>query len=130
MKVWNAYGSEHSSRIVLIGRFKDETGRQRFLKDFNFIADCVAKMDNVYDMDVETFPRERHDALMGGKVCGGQILTPDDCKGFAFERPEADGELGVKIESNEYDWNGVIKLLVENGAKVEVFSEHSYPQEP
>jgi Family of unknown function (DUF6375) len=23
MKIWNSYGSEHSARIVMIGRFKD-----------------------------------------------------------------------------------------------------------
>lgn len=129
MKIWDAYGSEHSSSIVLRGSFKQITDKKQFLKDFGLIANEVAKEEDVYDLGPESFPETIHDLIVKGTIRGGSVLAPSDLIGFSYEAPQEDGTLGVTIKSNEYDWNGVIKLLIINGAKVEVFSEHDYPEE-
>ncbi|CAN5803447.1 hypothetical protein BH09VER1_BH09VER1_49620 [soil metagenome] len=122
MKIWNAYGSEHSMNLVMIGRFKD-AGTAEAAKD------AIEELQQ-YFMDHEpdgvTYSREVMDLF--GKL-NVHTIGSAELGQFRYEFSISAAQERVVIYTDESDVSALWKVLIDRGAKVEIFSIHDYPED-
>ncbi|MBB5352938.1 hypothetical protein HNR46_003187 [Haloferula luteola] len=122
MKIWNAYGSEHSMNLVMIGCFKD-AGAAEAAKDA--IEELQAYFSE-HDPDGEIYTREVMDLLSRCKV---STVAATELEQFRYDfSVNTDGQ-NVLIKTDEADVSAICKLLIDRGAKVQIYSKHDYPEE-
>lgn len=127
MKVWKSFGSEHSQNLVLIGKFKTTGEAEDFKEKFDdltgFLVDQEASGNLSYDAD--RFNKPLMDYLSQNKI---YHLSPQLLMQLIYD-------INVLVSGNEIhatsddDLNALISLLLDKGAKVEVFSAHDYPEQ-
>jgi hypothetical protein len=131
MKVWYGYGSDHSANLVMIGEFKtaEEASRvhqliERLME--NAGSDLAERIFD-YGEESERFSESTTKSL---RELGLNYLAPTDISDFAFWNPSIskDGK-SIRFRSDEEGIGGFVKLLVKEGAKVEVYSEHEFPED-
>ncbi|KFZ80852.1 hypothetical protein ED92_11060 [Amycolatopsis sp. MJM2582] len=128
MRIWNGYGSEHSMDLVLIGRFQTVTGakaaqeRMEALKD---LAEAVWSDDDWRSPD-ERMPRELGEALAEMKLYD---MGRYDVDVFALDHSVTRTAETVRIWTDESDVQGFLKVLLNYGAKVEVYSRHEWDED-
>ncbi|MBK8972113.1 MAG: hypothetical protein IPM37_12330 [Hahellaceae bacterium] len=124
MKVWQSYGSEHSANLVMIGRFKEESeaGEVKELLDFLF-----AKLPDLVDFDVneDRYNSEAAKLLQSKNI---YYLSPTELIQFRYEISYTQSGNEIRFTTDEDDVSGLLKLMLHNGAKLEVFSAHNYPE--
>jgi hypothetical protein len=130
MKIWYGYGSEHSMNLVMIGHFKD-AGDAASAKEVidRLIEQVSADVDNgqmVIGDFSDSFTPGILDLLQKVKV---HILAPDELQQLGYDAyVKLDGDK-VVVTTDEADVSAFLKVLLEKGARVEVFSAHVYPNE-
>lgn len=131
MKIWTGYSSEHSMNLVLIGKFKQA-------KDAESVADVIKKLgeqatkDDAYAIAHAPPEDQRFSDGMMALIRQFELYTlaPEELGQFNFEHSvEQDGDT-IKISTDEADVSAFIKLFVDSGARVEVYSAHHYPDKP
>ena len=130
MKIWNGYGSEHSMNLVLIGRFKREQDAEKVEKDIERLSDQASK-DDSHSMSFGQPEDQRFsdDMLSLLRSLNLNILGPADLGQLISEhqlRREGDR---ITVTTDEAEVSAFVKLFIEAGAKVEVFSAHNYPSD-
>jgi len=130
MKIWNGYGSEHSMNLVLIGRFKRAQDAEKVEKDIEKLRAQAAKEDS-HDISFAPAEQQRFSdemlALVGSLNL--YILGPADLGQLVSDhnlRREADQ---ITVTTEEAEVSAFVKLFIDAGAKVEVFSAHDYPSD-
>lgn len=123
MKIWQGYGSEHSSNLVLIGYFKNSTDAQKTLK---LIEELQVGLDGKIEIDA---PRHRfgEDVLALLRKLECYELRPPELEQFLFDVRTIVEDNKIILTTDEYDVSAFYKLMIENKAKVEIFSTHDYP---
>jgi alpha-amylase/alpha-mannosidase (GH57 family) len=125
MKIWNSYGSEHSAQLVLIGRFKtiaDADGAHRVLTEIN----DYMRTHSPELFQAVRYPPEFQALLEGLKI---HNLSVHEIDQFSYEVHATLKEDEVRISTNEPDISAYLKVMVDRGAKVEVFTTLSYPED-
>ncbi|WP_417311190.1 DUF6375 family protein [Ectopseudomonas khazarica] len=128
MKIWNGYGSEHSMNLVLIGRFKRAQDAEKVEKDIDKLSAQASKDDSdsipFAKPENQRFSDDMLSLLYSLNV---HSLAPSELgqlvSDYRLERE--DGRITVTTE--EADVSAFVKLFIDAGAKVEVFSAHDYP---
>jgi hypothetical protein len=130
MKIWNGYGSEHSMNLVLIGRFKRAQDAEKVEKDIERLS-VQASKDDSHSMSFDAPEDQRFSdemlSLLGSLHLN--ILGPADLGQLISEhqlRREGDR---ITVTTDEAEVSAFVKLFIEAGAKVEVFSAHDYPSD-
>ncbi|WP_321877903.1 DUF6375 family protein [Paraburkholderia bannensis] len=130
MKIWTSYGSEHSMNLVLIGRFKHA-------RDAEHVEDLIQKLavqagkDETYSVshtgpDEQRFSDEMLKMLMDLKV---YTLGPGEIEQFVSDHSLERTDATITVTTDEADVSAFIKLFVDAGGRVEVFSAHDYNPE-
>ena len=130
MKIWNGYGSEHSMNLVLIGRFKQAQDAEKAEKDINKLSTQAAK-DECYTIPFNAPENQRFsdDMLSLLRSLKLNVLGPSDLSQLISDHHlSRDGDR-IKITTDEAEVSAFVKLFIEAGAKVEVFSAHDYPSD-
>lgn len=131
MKIWTGYSSEHSMNLVLIGKFKQT-------KDAEAVADVIKKLreqaskDDAYAIAHAPPEDQRFSDGMMALIHQFQLhtLAPEELGQFNFEHSvKQDGDT-IRISTDEADVSAFIKLFVDSGGRVEVYSAHHYPDKP
>lgn len=130
MKIWNGYGSEHSMKLVLIGRFKEESDAERaqaFIKQLK----TQSMKDENHDLaqakpEDQIFSDEMLSLLSKLRL---NTLGPADLGQFLSDYRLKHQRRLITIETDEAEVSAFMKLFVEVGAKVEIYSAHDYPQD-
>jgi hypothetical protein len=120
MKIWNAYGSEHSMNLVMIGRFKD-AGAAEAAKD------AIEELQQ-YFADKEPEGSTYSDGVMA-LLSKLKIHTIGSTELQQFRYDFSLSAVGEKviIKTDEADVAALWKVLIDRGAKVEMFSAHDHP---
>lgn len=130
MKIWSGYGSEHSMNLVLIGKFKRAQDAEKTEKEIDKLKAQAAKDDS----DSIPFAKpenQRFSDDMLSLLCSLNVhsLAPSELgqlvSDYRLERE--DGR--ITVTTDEADVSAFLKLFIEAGAKVEVFSAHDYPSD-
>lgn len=128
MKIWSAYASEHSMNLVMIGRFKKVRDAQEAKRLIDRLQEQVAAESGAYQPDSEAHEQRFSDEML-------QLLTessfhsayPTELGQFELDVHVAVDGSQVVITTDEADVSAFLKLLIDKGARVEVYSAHDYP---
>jgi len=124
MKIWNSYGSEHSMNLVMIGQFKnsDDAKKTKELID-KFSGELRDKIDIGKASD--RYPDNVRDLLRDTNC---YILRPFELEHFLYDvSTELKGDK-IILRTDESEVSAFFKLMIENGARVEIYSAHDYPE--
>lgn len=130
MKIWNGYGSEHSMNLVLIGRFKREQDAAKVEKEIEKLT-AQATEDESHAVAFDP-PEDRRfsDGMLDllGKLNLMTLGPADLSQLLSDHRLRREGDQ-ITVTTDEAEVSAFVKLFVEAGAKVEVFSAHDYPSD-
>ena len=123
MKIWQSFGSEHSSNLVMIGHFKNVADAQEAQKLIEILKEGLKDKSDIGNY------RERYDdeiwALLKRANC--YSLAPYELEQFQFDFSTQLDDNKIILTTDEYEVSGFFMLMINNGAKVEIFSAHDYP---
>lgn len=130
MKIWKEYGSEHSMNLVLIGKFKRAQDAEKVEKVINRLSNQASKDDSYSTAlgapDEQRFSDEMLALLRSLDL---NILGPADLGQLVSEHSlRCEGDR-ITVTTDEAEVSAFVKLFIEAGAKVEVFSAHDYPSD-
>lgn len=127
MKIWKGYGSEHSMNLVMIGHFKEA----RDAEEVKQLLDQLARQvkDDADESQSNTAPQDWFTDRMLEllRAANLYILGPAELEQLLYDvQVDVDGNK-VVITTDEVDVSAFLKVLLDNGARVEVYSAHDYP---
>lgn len=130
MKIWNGYGSEHSMNLVLIGRFKRAQDAEKVEKDIDKLSAQAAK-DDSYSIPFARSENQRFSDDMLSLLCSLNLNTlgPADLGQLVSDHHLSREGDRITVTTDEAEVSAFVKLFIEAGAKVEVFSAHDYPSD-
>lgn len=128
MKIWSGYGSEHSMNLVLIGKFKRVQDAEKTEKDIEKLSEQASKDDchsiSFAGPEYQRFSESMLSLLRSLKL---NTLGPADLGQLLSEHYlKREGDQ-ITVTTDEAEVSAFVKLFIEAGAKVEVFSAHDYP---
>lgn len=127
MKIWNGYGSEHSMNLVLIGRFKRAKDAEKVENDIGKLNAQATKDDShSISFSAPEYQRFSIDMLSLLSRLNLNTLGPADLGQLISEYQLRREGNCITVTTDEAEVSAFVKLFVEAGAKVEVFSAHDY----
>jgi hypothetical protein len=129
MKIWYGYGSEHSMNLVMIGQFENvhDAAKAKQLIDW-----LTEKVRGEIDAGAMTMgePHQRFgngwlDFLGKLKV---YYLGLIELEQFAYDVRVEIEDNRVILTTDESDVSAFLKVLLNEGGRVEVYSAHNYPE--
>lgn len=124
MKIWDGYGSEHSMNLVMIGHFKNTEDSDKVYRLIQQLTDGLADKIDVgsqcdrYDEDVMNLLKETKCYNLG----------PIELEQFLYDISTRLDKDKIIITTDEADISAFLKLMINYGAKVEIYSAHDYPE--
>jgi hypothetical protein len=127
MKIWIGHGSEHSYNLVMIGYFADEKSARSAEQKFQRLGAAVESElpDLAWDAD-QRFTSGMRELLDELKTWD---LSRSDLENFAYEHTIRRSGKELRIETDEGEVQGFLKLLIGEGARIEVYSAHEWTAE-
>ena len=125
MKFWTGYGSEHSANLVMLGKFKTAEDATGFLAELEKLERLIQEDDGGDDVFRE-IPKKIIDEVFNGHIRFCNDFAPKDLEDFRMDlqrRQRSDDRTIVEFKSDVTGWAGLIKMMVNAGARVEVFDE-------
>ena len=123
MKIWHGYGSEHSMNLVMIGHFKSTEDSK---KTYRLIEQLTEGLIDKIDVGSQ---RDRFDEgvidLLKETKCYN--LSPIELEQFLYDISTRLDKENIIITTDESEVSVFLKLMIENGAKIEIYSAHDYP---
>lgn len=123
MKIWHGYGSEHSMNLVMIGHFKSTEDSE---KTYRLIEQLTEGLRDKIDVGSQ---RDRFDenVMKLLKKANCYILGPSELEQFLYDiHTQVVGDK-IVLTTDESEVSAFFKLMINNGAKVEIYSAHDYP---
>jgi hypothetical protein len=133
MKIWVGHGSEHSSRLVLVGHFRDADSARLTEDRMRALDDLALKQPEPdWEQREDWYDEATREALDSLRLWE---IGPADLDNFRYEHGVARDGNRIEITTEEYEIQGLIKLLVLAGARIEVYSHREWnsdgtPAEP
>lgn len=128
MKIWNGYGSEHSMNLVLIGKFKRDQDAEKVEKQIDTLRDQASK-DGAHSIAFGGPEDRRFSDGMLSLLSSLSLntLDPSELGQLLSEHNLSRESDRITVTTDEAEVSAFVKLFIEAGAKVEVFSAHDYP---
>jgi hypothetical protein len=128
VKLWFGYGSEHSMNLVMIGRFKEAGDAARAKQAIDRLTDHIDAEVGAGRIEVgqpvARYADEMRDLLEDLAVYS---IGPAELEQFAYIATVSLDGTEVVVETDEIEVSAFLKVLLDKGARVEVFSAHDYP---
>jgi hypothetical protein len=129
VRIWRGYGSEHSMNLVMIGEFKSDgeaSDAKALLDTLAAAVEAEVSANRIVLGEVaERFGEALAAVLRDERVFD---LRPAEIEQFAYDISVSNQGTKVIVRTDESDVSAFLKVLIEKGAKVEVFSGHHYPE--
>lgn len=128
MKVWNEYGTEHSSNLVMIGHFKELRDAEMTHQIIERIIGQVQAEADAYRYDADPQDRRFSDAMLDLlRASNLYSLGPAELEQFAYDANVSVEGNQIVVTTEEADVSAFLKIMIDKGARVEVYSAHDYP---
>ena len=120
MKIWQGYGSEHSNNLVMIGHFNsvdDAKETQHLIEQLTEGLKDKIEIGTPYNrFSDDVF------VLLRGTKCNS--LGPAELEQFLYDtHTQVEGDK-IILKTEESDVSAFFKLMITNGAKIEIYSAH------
>jgi len=123
MKIWHGYGSEHSMNLVMIGHFKSTEDSKKAHRLFEQLTEGLRdKIDIGSQRD--RFDDDVSDLLKETKCYN---LSPMELEQFLYDVSTRVEKEKLILTTDESEVSAFFKLMINHGAKVEIYSAHDYP---
>lgn len=124
MRIWHSYGSEHSMDLVLIGTFEK-------VSDADAAVERMERLRELAEQEWSDDTWERHERMPSSLL---EALTQmklwdmgrTDVDIYAYDHKVTREGNRVRVWTEESEIQGFIKVLIDLGARVEVFSRHHW----
>lgn len=128
MKIWTGQGSEHSARLVMIGRFSGPEQARATEEAFRRLQDIAGHSlpERDWEDPDERIPEGVRDALA---QLGLYEFTRNDLENFRYEHSVSRDGVELELSTEEMDILGFIKLMLRDGAKLEIYSRHTWTRD-
>ena len=128
MKIWYGYGSEHSANLVMIGRFENAQDAAKAKQVIEWLIEQVRRDIDARRLTVgESAERYTDEMLKLLARVNVHSVGPSEIEQFAYDvNVELENDR-VIITTDEIDVAAFLKVLFNEGARVEVYSAHNYP---
>ncbi len=124
MKIWNGYGSEHSMNLVMIGHFKSPEDAEKTKKVIEQLSEGLRDKIDIG----ESRDRYSADVLDILRKADVHCLSPYELEHFLYDtNTQVEGNK-IVVRTEEFDVSAFLKLMITEGAKVEIYSAHYYPE--
>jgi hypothetical protein len=124
MKLWNSFGSEHSANLVMIGRFKDSASAENAKTAIDELT-AYMKSNNEDLHGADRYPDGVLEVLKKIKL---HSVAPFELEQFNYDFSVGLEDDKLVIKTDEIDVSAFLKLMIDNGARVEVYSAHDQPK--
>lgn len=128
MKIWYQHGSEHSANLVMIGHFADATDATKAKEIIDELTRQVsADQDQgtiVVGSPSERYGKDTLDLLLRLNI--GSI-GPRELEQFLYDFSVEVKGSKVILTTEEIDVSAFLKVMFDQGARVEVYSAHTHP---
>lgn len=128
MKVWYGYGTEHSMNLVMIGRFKDATAAERahtVIKEFTTALQAEEKAGRLTIGEPDD--RFSDEVLKLLSDLNIHSIGPRELEQFLYDLTmRRDGD-SIVVTTDETDVQALLKVLLDKGARIEMYSAHDHP---
>lgn len=126
MKIWAGFGSEHSYKLVMIGRFEEAGKAAEVKKIIDRLTQQVMDEDELPSFDSEPRYQKYSEPML-------KLLSELEIRSVGsteLEQLRYDVSSEVKdntivFETDEIDVAAFMKILIEKGARVEMYSAHN-----
>ncbi len=122
MKIWNSYGSEHSANLVMIGTFKDAASAEKVKKAIDELTEFITSSND----DRRGSEHYSSSDLKLLEKVGFFSVLPAELDQFRYDISSKLVGEKIVIQTDEMDVSAFLKLLIDRGARVEVYSKHEY----
>jgi len=122
MKIWNSYGSEHSANLVMIGRFKETSDAKEAKEAIERIEKYISQTGDDH-RHATRYSEEMLDLLTELRV---NSIQPAELEQFSFQPRLELKSNEIVLTTDEMDISAYLKVFVDKGARVEVYSAHDY----
>jgi hypothetical protein len=128
VKIWHGYGTEHSMNLVMIGRFRD-TATALTAKDIIDKLTAAARADVDAGRLVVGEPADRYSDEILHLLTELNVhdVGPSELEQFLYELDVTRDDDSIVIKTDETDIQALLKVLLNRGARVEIYSAHYYP---
>ncbi len=127
MKIWKGYGSEHSMNLVMIGHFKEACDAREAKRLIDQLIERVAreaKSDQGNTVPGNRFTDAMLELMKEAKL---YILNPAELEQLLYDVRIDVEDNKIVMTTDEVDVLAFLKVLLDKGARVEVYSAHDYP---
>jgi hypothetical protein len=128
MKIWNGFGSEHSARLVMIGRFKEAGGAQQVKEIIDRLTEQAMEENEMPSFDAE-FRHRRYSEPMLKLLNEFRIhsVGPTELEQLRYDVSHEVKDNTIIFKTDEVDISAFLKILIDKGAHIELYSAHDYP---
>ncbi len=128
VKIWRAYGSEHSASLVLIGRFRTVEDAQAVEDQFGMLRELAEASlpDSPWEEADERLAEEAREKLLTSNLW---MFGPQEVDIFAYEHNLDRDEVIIRITTDEMQIQGYLNLLINGGARIEIYSTHEWQED-
>jgi hypothetical protein len=128
MKIWYGFGSEHSSNLVMIGRFKEARYAKEAKEIIDRLIEEVRADPEAYSWDAippdRRYSNPMHELLSASRIYN---VGPTELEQLNYEVDVVVKGNEVVVTTDEIEVSAFLKILLDKGARVEVYSAHVYP---
>lgn len=127
MKIWKGFASEHSSNLVMIGRFRTAEGArsaERLLKELSELATEEASREREQTpSSALRFSGAMSDFLERHRIYS---LVPREQDELAYDFSVKLKGADLVVRTEEIDVMALLKVLIDRDARIEIYSAHAY----
>lgn len=131
MKLWLGYGSEHSHNLVMIGHFQEVADAKRAEHMLHRLEALVNEEIGAKRMEVGTGVERFSDHVRHVLHTELRLYSvgPTELEQFAYDVRVKRADNDIVITTDEIDVSAFLKVLIDQKAKIEVYSAHYYPDD-
>ncbi len=128
MKIWFQHGSEHSANLVMIGHFENLADATKANETIEILTNQVRDEESSGTRTIDHASERYSEAMLTllGKLNIGSI-GPNELEQFLYQVNVDTKGNDLFLTTDELDISAFLKVMINNGARVEIYSAHNYP---
>lgn len=128
MKIWQQYGSEHSANLVMIGHFENVVDATRAKEIIDKLTEKVREEESLGTRTLGE-PSARYSSAMSDLLLKLNVMSigPTELEQLLYDVNVNVKGSTIVVTTEEIEVSAFLKILFDQGARIEVYSAHNHP---